>query len=296
LEVNRKKETITLSIPPGTREKLEALARRFQIFWGKTPSPSGLITAIAEGRLEVGQPFTLSNTQVSALEQGIKILISSGYIGEAQTLSSLLLERGNLEAPLRQSVMQRVGSFHQAWRILIDRQIELQQPFRLLYTNSQAQELEYTVRFAQITFIEKQFYLEIWCDETEDISPEDQKDFPELIHNRCLRLDRIRAIVPLEGEWGDGIDFIEVQLHFKGEMAQAYQAKSGDTQNEIVDGIRIVTRKVTNHFWLVREVLPYGDNCNVVTPESIRQRIYAELIKLWGNYSLNQPNLNENKS
>ena len=181
--------------------------------------------------------------------------------------------------------MQRVGSSHQAWRILIDRQIDLKQPFRLLYTNSQAQELEYTVRFAQITFIEKQFYLEIWCDETEDISPEDQKDFPELIHNRCLRLDRIRAIVPLEGEWRDGIDLIEVQLHFKGEMVNAYEGRLEDIKDETVDGTRIVTRKITNYFWLVREALRYGDNCDVVTPESIRQRIYTKLIKLLQNYS-----------
>ena len=154
-----------------------------------------------------------------------------------------------------------------------------------MYENAQDQKLIFTVRCAQFGFYEKRFYLDIWCDETEDISPEDQKDFPELIHNRCLRLDRIRAIVPLEGEWRDGIDFITVQLHFKGEMVNAYESRSGDVKDEIVDGTRIVTRKITNHFWLVREVLPYGDNCNVVTPESIRQRIYTKLIKLLQNYS-----------
>ena len=44
----RKKETITLSIPPGTKEQLEAIARQLNITWGKEPSISGLIVAIAQ--------------------------------------------------------------------------------------------------------------------------------------------------------------------------------------------------------------------------------------------------------
>ena len=35
----RKKETITLSIPPGTKEQLEAIAAKFQILWGDRPQP-----------------------------------------------------------------------------------------------------------------------------------------------------------------------------------------------------------------------------------------------------------------
>jgi len=284
--VNRKKETITLSIPPGTREKLEALARRFQIFWGKTPSPSGLITAIAEGRLEVGEPFRLSPTQITALEKAIDSLKDNDDIEGSQILTGLILERGELAEPMRENLLLKVSQHdQQGWRMIIQGYINSRQPFQVLYENAQDQKLIFTVRCAQFSFYEKRFYLDIWCDETEDISPEDQKDFPELIHNRCLRLDRIRAIVPLEGEWRDGIDLIEVQLHFKGEMVKAYEGRLEDIKDETVDGTRIVTRKITNYFWLVREALRYGDNCNVVTPESIRQRIYTKLIKLWQNYS-----------
>jgi len=286
LEVNRKKETITLSIPPGTREKLEALARRFQIFWGKTPSPSGLITAIAEGQLEVGEPFRLSPTQIKALEKAIDSLKDNGDIAGSQILTGLILERGELAEPARQNLLLMVSQHdQQGWRMIIQGYINSRQPFQVLYENAQDQKLIFTVRCAQFSFYEKRFYLDIWCDETEDISPEDQKDFPELIHNRCLRLDRIKAIVPLEGEWRDGIDLIEVQLHFKGEMVKAYEGRLEDIKDETVDGTRIVTRKITNYFWLVREALRYGDNCNVVTPESIRQRIYTKLIKLLQNYS-----------
>ena len=163
----RKKETLTLSVPPGTKDQLEAIARRLNIFWGKSPSPSGLIAAIAQQQIEVGQPFTLNSTQVAALQQATKVLIDSGYVGEAQTLSNLLLERGNLEAPLRQSLLQQVSQPTVAWRILAEQHINKQQPFRLLYDNGQGQELAFTVRYAEISFEEKRFYLQIWCEETE---------------------------------------------------------------------------------------------------------------------------------
>ncbi|MBD3562273.1 transcriptional regulator, partial [Planktothrix sp. FACHB-1355] len=63
----RKKETLTLSVPPGTKERLEEIARRFGIVWGKSPSPSGLVAAIAQEELQVGrEAFTLSEKQVKA--------------------------------------------------------------------------------------------------------------------------------------------------------------------------------------------------------------------------------------
>ncbi|MEY3827879.1 MAG: hypothetical protein RLZZ148_2700 [Cyanobacteriota bacterium] len=242
--------------------------------------------AIAEGQLEVGEPFRLSPTQIKALEKAIDSLKDNGDIAGSQILTGLILERGELAEPARQNLLLMVSQHdQQGWRMIIQGYINSRQPFQVLYENAQDQKLIFTVRCAQFSFYEKRFYLDIWCDETEDISPEDQKDFPELIHNRCLRLDRIKAIVPLEGEWRDGIDLIEVQLHFKGEMVKAYEGRLEDIKDETVDGTRIVTRKITNYFWLVREALRYGDNCNVVTPESIRQRIYTKLIKLLQNYS-----------
>ncbi|MGE5657642.1 MAG: transcriptional regulator, partial [Actinomycetota bacterium] len=92
----RKKEALTLSVPPGTKEQLEAIARRLGIFWGKSPSPSGLIAAIAQQQLEVGQPFTLSQVQVQSLQQAIKALIDAGHIRDAEIVAALILERGNL--------------------------------------------------------------------------------------------------------------------------------------------------------------------------------------------------------
>ena len=293
----RKKEALTLSVPPGTKEQLEAIARRLNIFWGNSPSPSGLVTAIAQAKLEVGKPFTLDSAQVKALQQATKVLYDSGQIAEAQTLSNLLLERGNLPTPMHQSLLQQVSQPADAWRILVDQHRNNQQPFRLLYRNAQEQELVYTVRYAEINFEEKRFYLNIWCEETEDIK---DTDFPELIHNRCLRLDRIKAIVPTSGQWRDeGLDFLEVYLHFKRGMVKAYEPRGADVSDDALvmeeEKVRQVVRRVSNPFWLEREVLRYGGDCVVVSPESMRDRIKQKLRLQCQQYGMeiqdNHPNI-----
>ncbi len=275
----RKKETLTLSVPPGTKEQLEAIARRFNIFWGKEPSISGLLVAIAQQKLEVGKPFTLDSAQVKALQQAAKILSDSGQIAEAQTLIGLLLERGNLEPPQRQLFLQQASQLTEAWRIIIDQHRSNQQPFLLFYCDAQERELEYTVRYAEISFEEKRFYLNIWCEETEDIK---DTDFPELIHNRCLRLDRIKAIIPTAGQWrGEGLDSLKVYLRFLRGMVKAYEPRAADMGNEVVavgeEKVRQVVRRVSNPFWLVREVLRYGGDCVVVSPESVREQVKQKL-------------------
>lgn len=276
--MSRKKEALTLSVPPGTKEQLEAIALRLKILWGKEPSVSGLIVAIAQQQLEVGKPFTLKPDQVKALQQAAKILHDSGQIAEAQTLIGLLLERGNLAPPQRQSLLQQASQLTEAWRIIIDQHRNNQQPFLLLYRNNQDQELEYTVRYAEINFEEKRFYLNIWCEETEDIK---DTDFPELIHNRCLRLDKIKAIVPTGGQWRDeGLDYLKVYLHFKGGMVKAYEPRNVDISDEVLVGeekVRQVVRRVSNPFWLIREVLRYGGDCIVVSPESVREQVKQKL-------------------
>jgi len=283
--MSRKKETITLSIPSGTKEQLEEIARKLRIFWGKSPSVSGLLVAIAQQVFEVGEPFVLNPPQVAALQQAIGILKDSGFIEQAQTISSLLLERGQLEYPLRQLLLQQVSQpTMEAWRILTDQFRQNQQPFHLLYGNSQSQDLSFTVRYAEIGFQEKRFYLNIWCDETEDVI---DPDFPELIHNRCLRLDRIKGVVPINGQWRhQGLDFLKVYLHFYGGMVKAYEAKPNDISNEAMRDVRQVIRNVSNPFWLIREVLRYGDECVIISPEKLRSHIKRKIIALGQHYDL----------
>jgi predicted DNA-binding transcriptional regulator YafY len=282
--MSRKKETITLSIPDGSKEQLEEIARRLGIFWGKSPSISGLLVAIAQQQFEVGEPFRFSRSQVVALQQAIGLLKDSGFIEQAQITSSLLLERGNLESPMRQSLLQQVSQPTEAWRILIDQLRQNQQPFHLLYGNPQGQDLSYTVRYAEISFEEKRFYLDIWCDETEDIK---DTDFPELIHNRCLRLDRVKGVVPVNGHWRqEGLDYLKVCLHFGKGMIKAYETKANDIRNEVMGDIRQVERKVANPFWLIREVLRYGEDCVIVSPENVRDRLKQKLLTLCDLYGI----------
>lgn len=275
----RKKETLTLSVPPGTKEKLEDIAQRLDIKWGDKPSASGLIGEIALGQLEVGEPFTLDANQVKALKKATEVLVDSGSVEQAQILLSLLVNRGNLQAPLRQSLLQKVSQPTEAWRILVDQQIARKQPFHVVYTNSQQQQIEYTARYAEICFYEKRYYLQIWCDETED-----SKDGPELHHNRCLRLDKINGILPIEGEWRESLDFIKVYLHFKGWLVNAYEPKPDDLKDEVLGEVRQVVRRVVNSFWLIREVFRYGPDCEIVAPDAVRQRFKQEVTQLYKLY------------
>ena len=282
----RKKETITLSIPPGTKEQLEAIARRLNITWGKEPSISGLIVAIAQQSLEVGKPFILDSNQVNALQQAIKALSDAGQIGEAQTILTLLLERGNLDAAIRQSLLKQASKLVQAWRSQIDQYRENKQPFYLLYENSQGQELQYTVRYAEARFFDKRFYLMIWCEETEDVEnliP----DLPELWHNRNLIFDKICSIVPASGEWREGLDYLKVYLHFRGWMVKSYQRRQDDLEDEMIGDVRQVVRQVVNEFWLIREVARYWEDCVIVSPASLRDRLKEKLFTLCQLYDVN---------
>ena len=282
----RKKETITLSIPPGTKEQLEAIACRLNILWGKDPSVSGLIVAIAQQAVEVGKPFILDANQVNALQQAIKALNDAGRVGEAQSVLALLLDRGNMAASLRQSLMKQLNQPTQLWRNQIEEQVKKQQPFQILYHDSQEKDLDYTVRYAEVRFFDNRFYLLIWCEETQDVE-NDIPDLPELWHNRCLRFDRIQSIVPISGNWRGELDSLKVYLHFHGWLKKAYQRRPGeDLEDEIVGEVRQVVRKVVNHFWLIREVLRYWDECVIVAPDSMRQRIQQKLYQLCDLYDI----------
>jgi predicted DNA-binding transcriptional regulator YafY len=277
----RKKETLTLSVPPGTKAKLEAIADRLNIRWGDKPSPSGLVAAIAQHDLEVEPSFKLNPAQVKALYQSVKVLIDAGHIEEAKSILTLLMYRGNLETPLRQNLIQQISQPLEGWRIQVDQLIEQRQPFHLVYQNSQGQTLEYTVRYAEVIFYEKRYYLQIWCDETDD-----SNDLPELKHNRCLRLDRIQAILPIGGEWRNRFDVIQVELYFTGWLVRAYEPKDQDIQDEVIGDVRQVVRNVVNPFWLIREVRRYGAECTIISPNEMRDRFKQELLAMVEQYNV----------
>jgi predicted DNA-binding transcriptional regulator YafY len=280
--MSRKKDTITLSIPPGTKEQLEAIARNLQILWGKEPSISGLIVAIAQQEIAIGQQFTFNKLHVQSLEKAIKLLVDTGFLSDAQILVELLLAKATLTAEHRQTLFQHVSQPEGGWRMEIDRYCEQKQPFRLLYQDAQGEKLEYTVRYAETGFHDKRFYVDAWCEEVADTP-----DYPELRHNRCFRFDRIQAILPISGEWRDlGLDSLLVQLHFYRGLIKAYEFRQGiDEREEIGDGVRRVWRRTSNPFWLLRDIRGYGKDCEIIAPESVRQQAREDARSILDNYN-----------
>jgi predicted DNA-binding transcriptional regulator YafY len=286
IKMPRKKETITLSVPPGTKQQLEAIADRLGIFWGTKPSPSGLVTKIAQQEFEVANYFRLSSSQTSALQQAIKDLVDAGHTEQAQSVITLLLDRGNLEIPLRRALMRQVDQTIENWRNRIDDLINQNQAFHLAYGNSQGEALDFSIRYASIVFHEKRLYIQAWCDETNN-----GQDIPELLHNRCLRFDRIQGLFPMSGSWRGHLDTIDVQFHLKKGLAKAYEPKEGDIDSQLIEEegnqgrcYRIVTRRISNSFWFFREILPYGEDCELIAPDSLRQLFRAKVQALAAHY------------
>lgn len=282
----RKKETLTLSVPPGTKDKLEAIAERLDLRWGDSPSASKLVAAIAQGDVAVGAGRPLSGEQRDALRQSIKLLVDAGFIEEAKSVITVLLEQGDLEAPLRQALLQQLTHSTAAWREQIDQYIAQRQPFQVSYRNSQGEVQQFHARYAEVHFQEKRFYLQIWCEETVDVEAE-MADLPELWHNRCLRFDRILTLEPMEGNWRGKLDTIKVYLQFKGWLANAYEPKPGDDENQMLSSnVRLVSRNIANVFWLIREVSRYWDDCEIIAPIALRDRFKQKLKMLCQNYSM----------
>lgn len=284
--MSSKKETLTLSLSTGTKAKLEKIACELGFFWGKSPSPSALVTAIANGEIATGEPFYLSSDHYLALRQAIRVLIDTGYVTEAETIAQLVLDKSKLKPELRQELLRIVSTHLDKWRLVVDEYISKKQPFEILYTNSQGQELIFNVHFAQIDFHEQRFYLNIWCEETEDVSEDNKKYFPELIHNRCLQFDRIQGIIHKSGQWRESLDYIQVHLQFTGWMVKAYKPREEDLEDVINGEARKITRQVFNPFWLVREIRGYDENCQIIAPSGLRNYFRQELIKICQQYDI----------
>jgi predicted DNA-binding transcriptional regulator YafY len=290
--MSRKKESITLSIPPGTKAKLEAIADRLNILWGKSPSVSGLLTAIAEGRYTLTLPLQIDHAEVKILHRAANNLIDTGDLEGAKSIRTLLMDYANLEEPIRRLLLEQAAKTVQVWRAEVDTAIANRQSFYLLYTNSQGIDESFTVRFAAVVFREKRHYLQAWCDETEGSG-----DLLELEHNRCFRFDRIRSISPCSKEWRGYLDTIDVTLRFWGGLAKAYEPKANDISDTIkLDGQRYITRRTSNVFWLCREIIGYMSGCEIVSPAEVRSRFYAELQTILQRYQTDNINLDNDHS
>jgi predicted DNA-binding transcriptional regulator YafY len=174
-----------------------------------------------------------------------------------------------------------------AWRLELDRCILRQQPFQLSYQDAGDQLWQFHLYHAAINRHEDRLYLDCWCEETEG-----SQDIPELEHNRCLRLDRIPSdslIIPIpNGKWRTQLDSVLAEFHLFDGLARSYRTKTDiDIANELLSidpPVRQITRQITSTFWFFREILRYGEDCLLVSPEKVRKRFQQKLQRLYRRY------------
>ncbi len=255
--MSRKGQSITLSVLERDKAELEVIARELGMLWGNRPNISKLVEAIARRQLLIAPNNKWTELRLKALTQATRALTDTGQVEAALAIANLLLERSELSIPLRGEIERFLENPPPPWRLKIDCCIRRQQPFQLSYQDAASR----------------------WW------------SFTDLIHNWSLRLDRITeaAVVPIEGKWRPGLDWIEVELHLFGGLAFAYQAKPEDVMNEWLEErerIRRVVRRISSTFWFSREVLRYAPDCAVVSPDSVRDRLKQKLISLCQQYNL----------
>jgi hypothetical protein len=287
--MSRKGKSITLSVLEQDKIQLEHLAREFGMIWGDRPNISKLVEAIARKHLRIAPNHDWPQQRINALAQARKALIDAGQIDNAIAISNLLLERSEITIPLRHELEQFIAKPALPWRLEIERYILQEQPFQLTYQDAAERLWQFHIRYAEIEPHNDRLYLDCWCEETEG-----NQDLPELSHNWCLRLDRIAdaAISPIPGIWRSSLDTISVELHLYRGLAFAYESKTN--QDEFNDWhpersqTRQVIRQVSNTFWLIREVLRYGRDCEVIAPENVRLKVRREIEELFWQYNPDQ--------
>lgn len=284
--MGRKGQSMTLSISEREKAELERLAEQLGMSWGDSPNISKLIKAIANHQLLIAPNHNWSESLILALKQAVDTLIDAGHAQVALEIANLLLERSELSVPLRTEIERIISNPPPAWRIALERYINRQQPFQLSYQDAAGRIWNFHIYYAQINRHEDRFYLDCWCEETEG-----NQDLAELQHNWCLRLDRIpleTAIAPIKGKWKNELDSISVTIHLLNSLAFAYRSKtSQDIENELIPeipSIRCVVRKTTSTFWFFREILRYGEDCLIVSPDSVRTHFKNKIMRLFQNY------------
>lgn len=284
--MSRKGKSITLSISERDKAELEALALTYGMTWGERPNISKLIEAIARQQLKIAPNHDWPRELIAALNRARTAAIDVGDIDTALAMAQLLLSRSELTIPLQQELERFVTQSIAPWRLEVDRYLQRQQPFQLSYQDATERIWNFTVRFAEIVTHDKRQYLDCWCEETTA-----NQDLPELAHNWCLRLDRITdaAVTSVPGAWRSYLDTIDVELHLFGRLAFAYESKTAkDIVNQWHPDLpqtRQIIRQATSTFWLIREILPYGQDCEVVGPANVRAKVTTEISSIASRYA-----------
>ncbi|MBD0314726.1 MAG: WYL domain-containing protein [Microcoleus sp. T3-bin5] len=284
--MSRKGQSITLSVSDRDKAQLEAIASELGMMWGDRPNISKLVEAIARRHLQIAPNHNWSPERIKALETARKALVDLGKMPEAEEIARLLSDRSELSIPFRAEIEQFLTNPLPAWRQQVDNLIYRKQPFRLSYRDAADRLWTYTVLHARIAPLEKRQYLVCRTEEFEG-----NHDVEGLRHNWSLRLDRIQeaAVVSLAKPWEKDLETIPVEFHLSGRLAFAYARKTEDAFVSEIEGdppVKRVVRNIFSTFWFFREIAPYGEDCTIVSPESVRSRVVDKLKSLCSQYDL----------
>jgi hypothetical protein len=283
--MTRKGRAITLSLDEPDKIALQTIATQLGYTWGDNPNISKLVEAIAQHKLLIAPNNDWSQDLIGTLYQAMICLNDRGDSKNAQIISELLLNRSELKNPLRREIERLIETTQkQNWRKLLDDFIDEEKPFQLSYQDAAQRIWTFNIQFAEIVHRDRREYLDCWCQETDG-----NTDLPKLKHNWTLRLDRIAdaALSPIQKQWRPDLDQIRVELHLYNALAFAYESKSNDVYNEWMPNqpqVRRVLREVSSTFWLFREILPYGEDCVIVSPAEMKHQFRNKLLMLCSRY------------
>lgn len=283
--MTRKGRAITLSLDEKDKIALQTIATQLGYTWGDNPNISKLVEAIAQHKLLIAPNNDWSQDLISTLHQAMICLHDRGDAKNAQIIAELLFNRSELKNPLHREIERFLETTQKpTWRKSLDGFIDEEKPFQLSYQDAAQRIWTFNIQYAEIVYRDRREYLNCWCQETEG-----NADLPTLQHNWTLRLDRITdaALSPIQLQWRPSLDQIRVELHFYSGLAFAYESKPNDIYNDWSaeqTQVRKILRNVSSTFWLFRELLPYGEDCLIVSPPELRERFITKLKRLSERY------------
>ncbi|MEB3329429.1 MAG: WYL domain-containing protein [Candidatus Sericytochromatia bacterium] len=283
--MQRNQTTLTLSVPPGTKERLAAIAARLGLRWGEQPSPSKLVAAVADGTVPVGAPLGLTEAQAGALLEALKALHDTGHVPEARELAPLLTSTGHLGPTQRMAVYAELSRSELPFRGVIEDAIASRTPVVFQYVGLKGTPSQYLARHLQLTIRERRWYVDIYSDSKPSL------DIPALANNRCLRLDKVVSAVPvLHAEpWVPALASVEARLRLYGTDARYYERHADDLDvGDLLEGPdtpeREVRRRVTFSWWFVRDILRHGGACRVESPPELVDAVASHLRQAVARY------------
>lgn len=112
----------------------------------------------------------------------------------------------------------------------------------------------------------------------------------ELAHNQVLDLDRIvDATALIDDSWIVAMPTLQILFFLNSNASTQYQKTQDDTSlraGEIknIQGV-FVTRSILSSSVVIKELLAYGSDCHLISPESFRTMLLQELSKIFDLYS-----------